>query len=70
MNPYRYVSVYNPKNTGRKQKFGYAKKFDLLYKSAVGYVNVDFKKLVSALFHAGSALVESESIKRKSRLSE
>ena len=31
---------------------------------------VDFKKLVSDLFHSGSALVGRESIKRKTRLSE
>ena len=36
----------------------------------VAYIRVDFKKLVSDLFHAGSALVESESSKRKTRLSE
>ena len=36
----------------------------------VSYITIDFKKLVSDLFHAGSALVESESIKRKTRLSE
>ena len=37
--------------------------------SSVAYIIVDFKKLVSDLFHAGSALVESEFIKRKRRLS-
>ena len=34
------------------------------------YVTVDFKKLASDRFHAGSTLVESECIKRKTRLSE
>ena len=38
--------------------------------SPVAYVTVDFKKLVSELFHAGSAVVLSECIKRKTRLSE
>ena len=38
--------------------------------SPVAYITVDFKKLVSDLFHAGSASVGSESIKRKKRLSE
>ena len=37
--------------------------------SPVAYMTVDFKVLVSDLFHAGSALVESECIKRKARLS-
>ena len=34
------------------------------------YITVDFKKLVSDLFHDSSALVESESIKSKTRLSD
>ena len=38
--------------------------------SPVAYIRTDVKKLVSDLFHAGSALVESKSIKRKTRLSE
>ena len=38
--------------------------------SPVAYITVDFKKLISDLFHAGSALVEIKSIKRKTRLSE
>ena len=33
--------------------------------SLVGYTAVDFKKVVSDLFHAGSTLVEKECIKRK-----
>ena len=36
----------------------------------VSYMAVDFKKLASDLFHSGCALVESESIKRKTMLSE
>ena len=38
--------------------------------SPVAYIAVDFKKLVSDLFHAGSFLVDSESMKREKRLSE
>ena len=34
------------------------------------YITIDFKKLVSYQFHAGSAVVESECIRRKTRLSE
>ena len=36
----------------------------------VAYMTADFKKLVSDLFDAGSALVGSKSIKGKTRLSE
>ena len=38
--------------------------------SSVAYKTVDFKKLMSDLFHAGSAVTESECMKRKTRLSE
>ena len=38
--------------------------------SHLAYVKVDFKKLVSDLFHAGSALVGSKSINTETRLSE
>ena len=38
--------------------------------SPVAHTTVDFKKLVSDLFHSSSALVGRESIKRKTRLSE
>ena len=38
--------------------------------SPVADITVDLKQLVSDLFHAGSTLVESESIKRKTWLSE
>ena len=38
--------------------------------SPVAYITADFKKLVSDLFHAGSTFLGSESIKRKTRLSE
>ena len=36
----------------------------------VAYITVDYKNLVSDLFQAGSALVESKSVKIKARLSE
>ena len=38
--------------------------------SPVAYITDDFKKLISDVFHAGSAWVERECIKRKPRLSE
>ena len=38
--------------------------------SPAAYITVDSKKLVSDLFHAGSSLVGSESIKRRKRSSE
>ena len=38
--------------------------------SPVVYKTVDLKKLVSGLLHPVSALLESESIKRRTRLSE
>ena len=38
--------------------------------SPVAYITVDFKKMTSDLFRAGSAVVWSECIKRKTRLSE
>ena len=34
------------------------------------YITVDFKKLISDLFHAGPSLVGSESIERETRPSE
>ena len=37
--------------------------------SPVAYITVDFKKLVGDLFHAGSAVIYSKCIKRKTRLS-
>ena len=37
--------------------------------SPVAYITVDFKKLVSDLFHAGSSLAGKESTKKKTRLS-
>ena len=42
---------------------------EIFTRSPVAYITVHFKKSVSDLFQAGSALVESESIKRKTRLS-
>ena len=63
MDPNRYFSGYNLKNAGRKQKFGYAKNVqfgrEIFTLSHVAYITVDFKKLVSDLFHAGSALVKA-----------
>ena len=41
-----------------------------LLKSLAACITVDFKKLVNDLFHAVSALVESEYIKRKTKLIE
>ena len=38
--------------------------------SHIAYVMVDFKKVLSDLSHGGSALVEKECFKRKTRLSE
>ena len=38
--------------------------------SPTAYIKVDFERMVSDLFHAGSALVESECIKRKAKLSQ
>ena len=75
MNPNKYFSGYNLKNAGMKQKFAYMLKIvrfgrEIFTLSPVAYITVDFKKLVSDLFHAGSAMVESECIKRKTRLSE
>ena len=42
---------------------------EILTLSPVACITVHFKTLVSNLFHTGSALVESKSIKRKTRLS-
>ena len=78
MDPNKYFSGYNLKNAGRKQKFGYVQcpiknvqfEREIFTLSIVAYITVDLKKLVSDLFHVGSALVESESIRNKTRLSE
>ena len=43
---------------------------EIFTKSPVPYMTVDFKKLVSNLSYADSSFVGSESIKRKTRLSE
>ena len=74
MDSNRYFSVYSLKDACMKQKFGYAKRRAIwtgifYFKSCSVHITVDFKKLVSDLFHAGSPLVESECIKRKTRLS-
>ena len=74
MDPNKYFSGYNLKNAERKQKFGYANKWKfgqaIFTLSPAAYVTADFKKFVCDLFHAGSPLVECESMKRKTRLSE
>ena len=58
MDPNKCFSGHILKNTGRKQKFGYAKNVQfggkLFTSSPVVYIIVDFMKLVSDLFHAGS----------------
>ena len=66
MNPNKYFSGYNLKSAGRKQKFMFAKSCarEISTQSSVAYETVDFKKLVVDL------LVASESVKRKTRLSE
>ena len=43
---------------------------ELLLLSPVAHITANLRPLVSDLFHADSALVESESMKRKTRLSE
>ena len=58
-----YFSGHNLKNTGRKQKVGYAQKYVILirhfyFKSCI-YLKVDFK-MVKDPFDAGSTSVESE----------
>ena len=69
MDPNKYFRGYNLKNAERKQKFGYAKNVQFGWKiftlNPVANITVYFKKLVSDLYHAGFALVERESIKRK-----
>ena len=59
---------------GRKQKFGYVKDMlperEIFTLGPVSCIAVDFKRMVSDLFHTGPTLVESECIKRKTRLSE
>ena len=74
MDPNKCFNGYNLKNAGRKERFGYAKNVqserEIFTLSPVAYITVHFKKLVSDLFHAGSALVENQSYKRKMRLSE
>ena len=66
MDPNKYFSAYNLKSAGRKQMFGFAKNCarEISTWSSVAYKTVDFKKLVI------DRLVASESVKRKTRLSE
>ena len=42
---------------------------EIFTSTPVTYITADFKKLVNDLFRAGSAVLQSESIKRKTRLS-
>ena len=74
MDPHKYFSGYNLKNAGGNKSFGMLQNVqfgrEIFTLSLEAYVTVDFKKLVSDVFHAGSALAESESIKRKTKLSE
>ena len=69
-----YFSGYNLKNSGRKQKLGYTKNVQFGWEnftlSLVAYIIVDLKKLISNLSQAYSALLESKSFKRKTRLLE
>ena len=50
----------------KKQKFGYPKNVqfgrEIFSLSPVAYIRVDFKNLVSDLFHAGSTLVEIKAV--------
>ena len=74
MDPNKYFSGYNLKNAEGNKRSGMLKNVQfgrtIFTFSPVAYVTIDFKRLVSDLFHAGSALVESKSIKRKTRPSE
>ena len=75
MDPYKYFSGYNLKNAEGNKSLGMLKNVQLgreiFTVSLVTYITVDFKKLVSDLLHADSALVERESsIDRKARLSQ
>ena len=71
MGPNKYCNGHNLKNIGRKQKVGYAKTmqsgWEIFTLSSIFHITVDFKKVVSDLFHSGSILAESECIKRKMR---
>ena len=59
------------KNIERKQKFVHAKNMHIGWKiftcSLVSYVTIDFQRVVSDQFHAGSILVECECVKRETR---
>ena len=65
MYPNKLFRGHNLKNTGRKQKFGYARKYAILMGnfhlriftfSPVAYIKVELKKVVSDLFHQLLAL--------------
>ena len=74
MDPDEYFSGYNLKMEEGNKSLGMLKMCNLdgnfFTLSPVAYITVDFKKLIGDLFHAGSAFVESEFIKRKTRLPE
>ena len=71
MVPNKYFSGYNLKNAGRKQiiclvmlksvQFGQ----EIFTLSLVAYITVDFKTLVSDLFHYGFALVKKNLSREK-----
>ena len=44
--------------------------WEIFASSQVAYITVDFKKVVSDLFHPGFTLVESKCINRQIKLSE
>ena len=56
------------KSLGMLKNYGYCT--GIFTFSPVDYITVDLKKLESNLFPAGSAVVQSECIKRKTRPSE
>ena len=69
--PNKYFSGYNQegnKSLGMLKNVQFLREIFAL--SPVTYITVNFTKLVSDLFHASSTVIESECIKRKTRLSE
>ena len=69
MDPNKYFSCHYLNNAGMKKILGMLKNVQFGRKivtlSPVAYITVDFEKLLSDTFHAGSALVECKSIMRK-----
>ena len=70
MDPNKYLISHNVKNTGRKQRLGYANNMRSGWEICTlnPYITVEFKKAVTDLAHTGSTLEESECFKRKMRL--